>query len=107
MKWCFRLHLLALPLAVLTTYAVAEEVEFPEEELARESVLPRFESPKDVLNRHVVTTGRFEFGAGGGLEIDEPFYNDLVFNAHAGYHFNDLSGANLEFVYWSPGLSSY
>lgn len=100
------LHLLVV-VAALPAAVVAEEVEFPEEELARDTALPVFEHPHDVLQRHVVTTGRIEAGVGGGLEIDEPFYNDVIYNVHAGYHFSDLHGVSVDGIYWTPGLSSY
>lgn len=108
MKWQRCLHLFVLPVAVLAAMHVrAEEVEFPEEELARESVLPKFEHPKDVLDRHVVNSQKFEFGIGGGLEIDEPFYSDYIFNGRVGYHFNDISAVSGEFLFWTSGLSTY
>lgn len=108
MKWQLCLQLVVLHMALLASVHVsAEEVEFPEEELARESVLPKFEHPKDVLQRHVVNSEKFEIGFGGGLEIDEPFYSDYLANIHAGYHFNDISAVTGEFLFWTPGLSSY
>ena len=107
MKWR-HLHLLVVIAALTSVSRVrAEEVEFPEEELARESVLPVFENPRDVLNRRVNTTGHFEIGVGGGMDIDEPFYNAVILKGHVGYHFTELHGVTLEGVYWMPGLSSY
>jgi outer membrane beta-barrel protein len=85
----------------------AEEVEFPDEELSRESVLPVFQNRADVLHRHVVTEKRVEIGIGGGLVIDEPFYNDAIMSGHLGYHFTDQHGIHIEGLYWIPGLSSY
>lgn len=107
MNWHLCLRLFVLYVAVATAYVHAEEVEFPEEELARESVLPKFVNPKDVLNRHILNNKKIEVGIGGGLEIDEPFYSDYIFNAHVGYHLSDLSAINGEFIFWTPGLSSY
>lgn len=107
MTWHLGLRLLVLHVALMAAYVHAEEVEFPEEELATESVLPKFQNPKDVLHRHVVNTGRIELGIGGGLEIDEPFYSDYILDIHGGYHLTDLSAVNGEFIYWAPGLSSY
>lgn len=103
MKLFLQLLLLITPLCALR----AEEIEFPEEELSRESVLPVFETRTDVLHRHVETTRRFEFGGGGGLEINEPFYSDAIFSAHGGYHFSNLHGVNVEGIYWTTGLSDY
>lgn len=99
--------ILCLILASTCFMAYADEVEFPEEELASESVLPVFSNRRDVLNRHIVTAQRFEVGGGAGLEIDEPFYNDIIFGAHVGYHFTDQHAFNVEGIFWLPGLSSY
>jgi outer membrane beta-barrel protein len=104
MKWLFHVLLLSLiPICV----AHAEEVEFPEEELARESVLPVFENPQDVLHRNVNTNERFELGVGGGLDIDEPFYDDVIYSLHGGYHFTNQHAFNVDALIWSTGLSSY
>jgi outer membrane beta-barrel protein len=104
MKWCLHLSLLLL---VTSVSARAEEVEFPDEELARDSVLPVFQNSRDVLHRHIKTVKRIEVGVGGGLEIDEPFYNDIVYNVHGGYHWSDLSAVTVDVPIWSTGLSSY
>lgn len=103
MKWWY-LHLLFV---IAAGPALADEVEFPEEELARESVLPVFENPRDVLQRRVLTSKRFEVGAGGGMDIDEPFYNPIIFSGHLGYHASEQHGFSADALFWLPGLSSY
>ena len=40
-------------------HAFAEDIEVPEEELARESTLPVFSKRRAVLNRNVLTAQRF------------------------------------------------
>ena len=87
--------------------AQAEQIELPEEELARESVLPVFEKTTAVLNRNVETKKRFQLGLGAGLEVNEPFYNDLIYGLFGAYHFNDIHGLNVQFQMWGQGLSSY
>lgn len=85
----------------------AQKIELPEEELARESVLPVFEKTTAVLNKNVETKGRLQLGLGAGMEINEPFYNDLIYGVSGTYHFTDIHGVNLQFQMWAPGLSSY
>lgn len=87
--------------------AFADEIEFPEEELARESTLPVFEKRRAVLNRHVVTEKHFEFGFGGGIEMNEPYYNDYMLNAQATYNYSDTSAINVQGLFWMDGLSDY
>lgn len=85
----------------------AQPIELPEEELARESVLPVFEKTTAVLNRAVETQKRLQLGVGGGLEVNEPFYNDLTYGVLGAYHFNNIHGVNFQFQMWNSGLSSY
>ena len=93
---------------LISSHAFAtEEIEVPEEELARESVLPVFNHRRAVLNRNVLTVQRFEVGIGGGLEMNEPFYNNYMFNGQLTYNFTETSAINIQGLYWMPGLSSY
>lgn len=92
----------------MSSYGFAnDKVEFPEEELATESVLPVFDTTRGVLNRNVTTEGRFELGGGVGLALNEPFYNPLNFNIQGSYHFNELHGVNLVAMFLMSGPSSY
>jgi len=86
---------------------LADEIEFPEEELARESTLPIFEKQRAVLNRHVVTEKRFEFGVGGGIEMNEPYYNDYMFGVQGTYNYSEMSAINVQGLFWMDGLSDY
>ncbi len=85
----------------------AEEIEVPEEELARETTLPVFDRRRAVLNRHILTTEKFEMGGGFGLEMNEPYYNDYMFNLQGTYNFTDTSSLNVLGLFWMDGLSSY
>jgi len=99
--------LLLLALSVLSPLAFADDIEFPEEELARESTLPVFSKQRAVLNRNIVTEKRFEFALGAGLEMNEPFYNDYLFSAQGTYNFNETSALNIHGLFWNSGLSDY
>lgn len=92
---------------IASSYALADDIEFPEEELARETTLPVFDKRRAVLNRSVVTEERFEFGLGGGLEVNEPYYNDLMMGLQGTYNFNDTNALNVQGLMWMDGLSSY
>ncbi|NJM09915.1 MAG: hypothetical protein HC883_03215 [Bdellovibrionaceae bacterium] len=85
----------------------ADEIEFPEEELARESTLPVFDKQRAVLNRSVITENKFEFGLGGGIEMNEPYYNDYMFSGQATYNYSETSAVNVQGLFWMDGLSDY
>lgn len=97
--------LVLLCLAPLTSFA--DEIEVPEEELARETTLPVFDKRRIVLNRSVLTEKRFEFGAGAGLEMNEPFYTDYMFNIQGTYNLTDVHAINILGLMWMDGLSNY
>jgi outer membrane beta-barrel protein len=84
----------------------AETIEFPDEELATESVLPVFDKTVVVRERTVKTAKRFEVGGGAGLSLVEPLYEQMVFNITASYHFDELHGVNVSGVLLSDGLSN-
>jgi outer membrane beta-barrel protein len=98
---------LALLLTMLSPSVVrAETIEFPEEELATESVLPVFDNKVVVRERTVQTEGRFELGGGAGLNLVEPLYGQMVFNFAATYHIDEIHGVNATGYFLDTGLSS-
>lgn len=99
--------LICLLLILSSAPAFADDIEFPEEELARETTLPVFDKRRAVLNRNVITTERFEFGLGGGIEMNEPFYNDYMFGLQGTYNFTDVHALNVQGLMWMDGLSNY
>lgn len=84
-----------------------EIVEIPDEELARESVLPVFEHPEMVKNRNVPLAKRFEFGAFLGTNVNEAFYDQILYGAQATYHFTEMSGVQLLFSMINASSSQY
>jgi outer membrane beta-barrel protein len=84
----------------------ADAIEFPEEELAKESVLPVFDKKVAVRDRIVNTTGRFELGGGGGLNLIEALYNNITFNALASYNFDEMQAFTLQAIFPSTSLSN-
>jgi outer membrane beta-barrel protein len=102
--------LLALVLITSIAFGIpvhAEDVEVPEEELARETTLPVFSKRRVVLNRKIQQEKRLELGVGAGLEMNEPFYNDYVLNVMGTYNFSEISALNIQGLFWLDGLSSY
>lgn len=101
------LILFFLPLFFLTSIGIAaEEIALPEDELARESVLPVFDKTMVVRNRAVTTEGRFEFGVQAGMNLLEPFYETLVYGIGGSYHFSETHGVNVVATLLSSTLSS-
>ena len=86
--------------------AFAETIEFPEEELAQESVLPKFDRPEAVRRRNVTTENRLEIGGYYGWNTLEPIYNQSKFGLNLGYHLSEMSAISLNFAQWNSGLNS-
>ena len=80
-------------------------IQFPDEELASEYVLPVFDRPQAVLNRNVSLTKRFEFLIAAGLRIDEPLYHVLGLSSAVVFHWSEFSGLGISGLFFMPGLS--
>lgn len=85
----------------------AENLAFPEQELAKESVLPVFDFPNSVRTRNVPVAGKFELGVFAGSVADEAIFNQSQYGALATYHFDETHGVNLSFGVMASGLGSY
>lgn len=92
--------------SLVLTSAQAEKIEFPDEELAQESVLPKFDHTESVRRRNVVTEKRFEVGGYYGWNIIEPIYNQSKFGLNFGYHFSEMSAFMVNYAQWSSGLNT-
>ncbi len=86
--------------------ARAETIEFSEDELATESVMPVFDKTVVVRERNVLTKGRLEVGGGVGLNLAEPLYDQTLFSLEAAYHFDEIKGMNLISMFLSSQLSN-
>ncbi|MEZ4872177.1 MAG: outer membrane beta-barrel domain-containing protein [Bdellovibrionales bacterium] len=86
---------------------MAEVIEFPDEDLATETVLPVFENKAAVRNRIIDLNKKVEAGFLLGATLNEAFYKSEVFGINLGYHFNDLHGLAFHYFTWSGELSSY
>jgi outer membrane beta-barrel protein len=86
--------------------AQGEVIRFPEDELALESVLPKFDHPVSVKNRNVVTADRFEVGLYFGFNVLEPILNTAKYGLNAIYHWNEDRAFSLHYAGWADGLNS-
>ena len=80
-------------------------IQFPDEELASEYVLPVFDRPQAVLDRNVSLTKRFEFLLSTGLRVDEPLYHVLGLSGSMVFHWSEFSGLGISGLFFMPGLS--
>jgi outer membrane beta-barrel protein len=98
----------ALALSSLISFRAdaADTIEFPDDELASESVLPVFDHAVSVKNRKVLTQSRFEVGPTLGLSLLEPFYNPLSIGLVATYHKTEEHAYNFVATYFMQGLSN-
>jgi outer membrane beta-barrel protein len=106
MKWAGVLGL-AWALAMKPGMAFAATIEFPEGELASESVLPVFDHPESVKSRNVKTAKRLELGGFMGYALTEAFYNPLSYGVNGTYHFDEVHGINLVGAFNVQGLNDY
>jgi len=106
----FRNCLLFLALLSLLIVSVplkaAETIEFPEDELAAESVLPVFDHPVSVKNKSVLTGKRWEVGPSFGMAMLEPFYNPMNYGGTLSYHLNEETAINVLGLVYAQGISS-
>jgi outer membrane beta-barrel protein len=88
---CFLIALFAL-----SGLAKADDVvQFPESELARESVLPVFDQPEAVKKRFVPTDGRIEISGFLGTSLNDPFLDNYPLGVEVNYHLNEISSVGL------------
>lgn len=100
-------RVLLLCLCIIAAPTFAETIEFPEEEIATETVLPVFDRVEAVKNRNVELKNHVEVGAGVGLMLNEPYYNPMNFGANVTYHLTETHAINLVGQFFLDGLSSY
>lgn len=95
-----------LPAILLFSSARAEVVEVPQEELALESVLPKFDRPDSVRNRNIVTEKKIELGVYLGWNTLEPIRSQNKYGFNLGYHWSETSAFVLNYAKWASGLNT-
>ncbi len=102
----FRKYIFILVNLMFISHAFSQvKITFPEEELATESILPKFETTSAVKNRKVNHKGKFEINFMGGMVASEPIYDPLSFGLSLSYHFNNTQGIHIMGLMFSSGLS--
>lgn len=106
--FCFLL-VIAMLVSPRPVFAATQKqvIEFPNEELAAESVLPVFDHPEAVKNRLVPTEKRLELGVFGTYSMTEAFNNPFAFGGVATYHISETHGINLMGQMYMSGISNY
>lgn len=102
MKWLLGLFIIA---SSVTAHAV--KIEFPEEELAQESVYPVFDTPVAVKSKNVVTSKHFEASIFTGWTLNDAIVDPLNFGGTVTYHLNDIHAIELYATFFSASVSSY
>ncbi len=97
---------LILILVIFSTHANSEVIEFPEAELAKESVLPIFDKVEVVKSRSIPTEGRIEVGAGFGLNLTEALYDNKNYNLNLAYNLTNLHAVVFTGLFAFDGLST-
>lgn len=92
-----------LLLSSALAWSATDVIELPQEELARETVLPKFDRPVSVKNRLVSTEQKMEFAATYGWNFTEPIYEQGHYNLMGGYHWSETSGMLLQYTIWGKG----
>lgn len=83
------------------------KIQFPEEELATESVLPKFDNPDPVKNRNVVTSGRFEVTGMFGWTLNDVFVEPITIGALVTYHLTEIHAMQFYANKFSAEINSY
>ncbi|MDZ4676921.1 MAG: outer membrane beta-barrel domain-containing protein [Oligoflexia bacterium] len=92
---------------IISIVARSEVIEFPEEELARESVTPIFDQPEAVKKRLSPMKSRFELGGFSGATLNDPWFNSYPLGVTLNYHFSEMHGIGLLGAYFISGRTNY
>ena len=107
MKIKFVRFLIGIFAFVICEISNADEIKFPDEELATESVLPVFDQKIAVKNQAVQMKERFEFGPIAGMNLLEPFFSPITYGINMTYNFNEDQGLQFFGVMFHQEFSNY
>lgn len=102
-KWMLFLTVLML---LQNQIHAAETLPIDNEELAQESVLPKFDRTESVKNRNIITEKKIEVGAYYGWNTLEPILNQSKVGLNLGYHLSEMSALSLNYASWTSGLNT-
>lgn len=97
----------AVLISLLISKTTFASVELPQEELSKESVLPKFDNSMSVKNKNVSLAKKIEIVPYVGWNFTEAIYNQMKVGAIIGYHLSDDHAVSLNIGSWSSGLSQY
>jgi len=103
-KYIFQI-LISIIVGLAASTSFADSIEFPEEDLATDTVLPKFDNRTMVKNRYVTTKGRFEINGGMGFNLTEALYNNKSFHFGLGYNLTETHGVQFVGMFLLDGLS--
>ena len=83
----------------------AIKIRFPDEDLAKESVLPVFDPMYMVVNRNVSLKNRVELGLSAQFGLDQAFYSQYHASGLIAFYFSEVHGIALSTTYFYPGYS--
>lgn len=92
---------------LIPTVANAAKIRLPEEELAKESVLPVFDRAPVVMDRSVDLDGRINLGVSFGSALNEAFNSGTNYGGFLGYNFTDSHGLRFSYQMVPRNLTSY
>lgn len=101
----FIVCLVLLSMISIESYAV--KIQFPEDELASESVLPKFDNPDPVKNRNVETKGRFELTGMLGWTLNDVFVDPMTVGAMVTYHLTEIHALQFYYNKFSAKVNDY
>ena len=82
------------------------KIRFPDEELARETVLPLFQPVRAALRRNISLKYRFALSGGAAWGLDEPFYSIFYGEGRASFYWTETIGVNIQVIFIPPVLSA-
>src|SRR4051812_14644000 len=102
-----RILILLFATLTLAPLAHAVDIQFPEEELARESVYPVFDNPTAVKRRNVSLEKRIEVGLYGGWSLNDALNEPLTGGLMLTYHFSEIHAFQVQGGLFSSKDSQY
>ena len=101
------MRFIVLLVILFSVESKAVKIQFPEEELATESVLPKFDNPEPVKNRNIVTQKRFEISGMLGWTLNDVFVDPLTIGGMVTYHLTEIHGLQFYYGKFSSEVNDY
>lgn len=97
----------ALLVSLVSPWAWGHAISLPENELPSESVIPKLDNPKVVLNRTIQKTQHLSMGLSYGQLLDEMFYNSQLLSLEMRYNFSEFGAWGFRWDQWTGGATTY